>query len=159
MEFKYQKVEVNPEQRIFVFGDLHGSYHLVEKAFRVLGIRDEDVKVFVGDYCDRSSQNIKCFEKVQPHFPYRISLHMCPSPSSNDNDKDYLHTSDYRAILLLYLNTYSFYFLTVYCVLIFYHHSYRKQEQIILNLVLHLKSVLCKLPHIKVIVLINGENK
>ena len=67
MEFKYQKVEAEVGQRIFVFGDLHGSYHLVEKAFRVLGIRDEDVKVFVGDYCDRSAQNIKCFEKVQPH--------------------------------------------------------------------------------------------
>lgn len=69
MEFKYKKVEVKPEQRIFVFGDVHGAYHLVEKAFKVLGIQDSDVKVFLGDLEDRGSQNIKCLEKVQPHNP------------------------------------------------------------------------------------------
>ena len=69
MPFKYQKVEVDANERIYVFGDLHGQYDLVRDIFTELGIQDKETKVFVGDSVDRGDENLKCLELIQPHNP------------------------------------------------------------------------------------------
>lgn len=56
----YKHVDLDPNKTIFVFGDVHGAYHLIEQAKHDLGITDEDIKIFVGDLTDRGTQNFKC---------------------------------------------------------------------------------------------------
>lgn len=55
-------VKAGEDKRVLVFGDVHGAWHLVEKAIHDLGISDEDIKVFIGDLTDRGTQNFKCVE-------------------------------------------------------------------------------------------------
>lgn len=69
MKFKYQKVEVDTDQRIYVFGDLHGRFDLVKEIFTELGIKKEEIKVFLSDSIDRGDENLKCLELIQPHNP------------------------------------------------------------------------------------------
>lgn len=56
----YRHEDLDPTKRILVFGDVHGAYHLIEKARYDLGITEEDIKIFVGDLTDRGTQNLKC---------------------------------------------------------------------------------------------------
>lgn len=60
----YQHIDIEEGKRIFIFGDLHGEYKLVEKAKIILGIREEDIKVFLSDTIDRGTQNLKCFNEA-----------------------------------------------------------------------------------------------
>jgi len=58
MDFS-KHIEIPEDKRIIVFGDIHGAYDLLEKAFFDLGVTDDDVKIFVGDLIDRGNQNFK----------------------------------------------------------------------------------------------------
>ncbi len=57
-----QNVNLGEGKRVLVFGDVHGCWHLLEKAIHDLGIDKEDVKVFLGDLTDRGSENLKCVD-------------------------------------------------------------------------------------------------
>lgn len=56
----YQHIDLNDDQELFIVGDLHGSYDLYKKGEHVLGIREEDVVISLGDLTDRGEQNFRC---------------------------------------------------------------------------------------------------
>lgn len=56
----YKEIDVQSDQELFIIGDLHGCFDLYKKGAHVLGIRDNDVVVSLGDLTDRGKQNFRC---------------------------------------------------------------------------------------------------
>lgn len=56
----YKHIDLNDDQELFIVGDLHGSYDLYTKGVSMLGIREEDVVISLGDLTDRGNQNFRC---------------------------------------------------------------------------------------------------
>lgn len=56
----YKHIDLNDDQELFIVGDLHGSYDLYTKGAHMLGIREEDVVISLGDLTDRGEQNFRC---------------------------------------------------------------------------------------------------
>jgi len=57
-----QNIKEGDGKRVLVFGDVHGAWHLLEKAIHDLAIEKGDVKVFLGDLTDRGTENLKCVD-------------------------------------------------------------------------------------------------
>ncbi len=63
---KYQKIDGRKYRKIFVVGDLHGCFSLLEKKMNEVGFDKEiDLMLSVGDLIDRGTQNIECLELIE----------------------------------------------------------------------------------------------
>ena len=56
----YELIKLKDDKDLFIIGDLHGCYDLYKKGERVLGIRDTDYVISLGDLTDRGKQNLRC---------------------------------------------------------------------------------------------------
>lgn len=56
----FQELVIPDDKELYIIGDLHGCYDLYKKGSHVLGIRDEDVVISLGDLTDRGTDNFKC---------------------------------------------------------------------------------------------------
>lgn len=56
----FKHIDLHDDQELFIVGDLHGSYDLYKKGERMLGIRETDVVISLGDLTDRGEQNYRC---------------------------------------------------------------------------------------------------
>lgn len=57
----HNHIDILGNKRVFIFGDVHGRYDLIAKCKSVLGIKEDDIKVFLSDVIDRGPENLKCF--------------------------------------------------------------------------------------------------
>lgn len=66
----YQKIDGTKYDRVFVVGDLHGSYDaLMEKLSNLVFNKKKDLLISVGDLIDRGKQNVECLALVsEPWF-------------------------------------------------------------------------------------------
>ncbi|XKX17466.1 NinI-like serine-threonine phosphatase [Klebsiella phage phi1_175008] len=70
----YEFIKLEDDKDLFIIGDLHGCYDLYKKGERVLGIRDTDYVISLGDLTDRGKQNLRCvieFTRKSNHFAIR----------------------------------------------------------------------------------------
>lgn len=70
----YQFVKLDDDKDLFIIGDLHGCYDLYKKGERVLGIREEDYVISLGDLTDRGKENLRCvleFTRKENRFAIR----------------------------------------------------------------------------------------
>jgi len=66
-------IPANTEGKDYIFGDLHGSYDLFEKALDLLKFdKTKDRVFFVGDLCDRGPQSLKCLQLLLEDWVYAI---------------------------------------------------------------------------------------
>lgn len=55
-----QEITIPDDKDLFIVGDIHGAYALYKAGSRMLGIKDEDVVISLGDLTDRGNENLKC---------------------------------------------------------------------------------------------------
>ncbi|HDR0673394.1 metallophosphoesterase [Pasteurella multocida] len=61
----YKKIDGSKYKKIFIVGDLHGSYDLLVSELEKVGFDFvNDLLISVGDLIDRGSENIKCLELI-----------------------------------------------------------------------------------------------
>lgn len=70
----YVKVlNIPDDKRVFVIGDIHGNFELLETTLYELGITDDDVLISVGDLIDRGKYNTKTlFEFLNKENRYMV---------------------------------------------------------------------------------------
>lgn len=66
----YHKIDCSDYRKVFVVGDLHGSFDKFMKALKNEGFdRKQDLVVCVGDLIDRGNQNLECLGLIlEPWF-------------------------------------------------------------------------------------------
>ena len=66
IQAKYQKIDGSKYRKIFVVGDLHGCFSLLEEKMNEAGFdKETDLMLSVGDLIDRGTQNIECLELIE----------------------------------------------------------------------------------------------
>jgi serine/threonine protein phosphatase 1 len=66
-------IPANTEGKDYVFGDLHGSYDLFEKALNLLKFdKTKDRAFLVGDLCDRGPQSLECLQLLLEDWVYAV---------------------------------------------------------------------------------------
>lgn len=58
MKLKVEKIDEDKFERIFVFGDLHGSLHLFDEMIAKISPSKNDLIIILGDSCDRGNNSI-----------------------------------------------------------------------------------------------------
>ena len=51
-------------KRVLAFGDMHGHFSKFMTLYERVGVTDEDLLIFLGDYIDRGSENVKALKWI-----------------------------------------------------------------------------------------------